>query len=118
MIAEDLYALFLEVVGARISKHYPQGGVGPLNRGTQPSDNWLMQIEHVSLEVVPRPEEENMLLIAPRGRGIVIRGGSDVGIILECGSCWRAMAEGVRPRQLRGFTLRCSDCGAYNRTSG
>jgi hypothetical protein len=77
-----------------------------------------MQIEHVSLEVVPQPEDDSALLIAPKGRGIVIRGGSDVGIILDCGSCWRSMAEGVRPKQLRGMTLRCSSCGAYNRPVG
>ena len=73
-----------------------------------------MQAERVTLIVVPPPGREDLLVIAPTGRGIVIKGGAAAGLILECGSCLRAMAEGVHESQLSGLTLRCSTCGAYN----
>ena len=75
-----------------------------------------MYTVRIPLEVVPPPESEETLLIAPKGRGNVIRGGSDVGLILECGSCAYALSEGVRAAQLDGLILRCSNCGAFNRT--
>ena len=73
-----------------------------------------MKTERVSLVVVPRPASEDSLLIAPTGRGIEIKGGAAAGLILECGSCSRALAEGVHESHLAGLTLKCSTCGAYN----
>ncbi len=73
-----------------------------------------VKVERVSLVVVRPPKSEHPLLIAPTGRGIVIKGGATVGLILECGSCAQALAEGVRERQLVGLTIKCSRCGAYN----
>jgi hypothetical protein len=76
-----------------------------------------MEIERVALKVVPRPEDDDSLLLTPTGSGIVITGGF-VGVVLECGSCAHALAEGVQPRQLRGLTVRCNNCGAYNTAGG
>ena len=76
-----------------------------------------METERVALEVVPPPEDDDSLLLTPTGSGIVIAGGS-AGVVLECGSCAHALAEGVQPRQLRGLTIRCNSCGAYNTASG
>ncbi len=103
----------------RIPNTQAQGGI-PLGlflmwMPTKHSKWWAkMKVERVSLVVVPPPKSEDPLLIAPKGREIVIKGGTDVGLILECGSCAQALAEGVRERQLGGVTLRCSRCGAYN----
>ena len=76
-----------------------------------------MEIERVALRVVPRPEDVDSLLPTPTESGIVITGGF-VGVVLECGSCAHALAEGVQPRQLRGLTVRCNNCGAYNTAGG
>lgn len=73
-----------------------------------------VRVERVSLAVVRPPKSEDGLLIAPAGRGIAINGGAEVGLILECGSCAQALAEGVPERQLVGLTIKCSRCGAYN----
>ncbi len=73
-----------------------------------------MKAERVSLVVVPSPQREDPLVIAPTCRGIVIKGGAAAGLILECGSCLQAMAEGVNQSHLYGLTIRCSTCGVYN----
>ena len=73
-----------------------------------------MKTERVSLVVVRPPQREDPLVIAPTGRGIVVKGGAAAGLILECGSCFRAMAEGVSQSHLRDLTIRCSTCGVYN----
>jgi hypothetical protein len=72
-----------------------------------------METERVALKVGSRPEDDDSLLLPPTGRGIAITGGS-AGVVLECGSCAEALAKGVQPRQLRGLTVRCNYCGAYN----
>ena len=76
-----------------------------------------MEIERLALRVVPRPEDDDSLLLTPTGRGIVITGGF-AGVVVECGSCGQALAEGVQPRQLRGLTIRCNNCEAYNTAIG
>ena len=76
-----------------------------------------METERVALKVVPRPKDGTSLVLSPTGRGIVITGGY-AGVVLECGSCATALAEGVQSRQLRGLIIRCNNCEAYNTASG
>jgi hypothetical protein len=73
----------------------------------------------IRLPVVSSGERITSAVALPRGeKSGPLKGNTRFRIVMECGGCGTALAQGVPASQFRGMLLQCVSCGAYVKTLG